>query len=357
VVISGTWSALAAAGHHTCAADSTGALSCWGANDIGQVTGAAGADQPSPLQIAPSAQQIIAGNGFTCALEGGAVACWGTNTGDQLGSTDTAVHQYTPITQGASKLIGGTRAACAATGAGQLCWGTIFGSGTFAPPQRLGGGVPLLVDVGFGRQTTCGIDAGTGKGVCWGYGYWGDLGDGVNHSDTMSYAPSPVMDADSYTAIAMTSDHACALADDATTGPGTVRCWGTNYSYDSANSGNPYVLIPTTLEDASSNPVRGCTSIAVSDAFSCATCNGGVQCWGLAQMGRLGRGDNAVNSEPAASAHMPTTGPWKQVALGPEHGCAIDSNGTLACWGLGARGEIGDGSHGSALPVLVPGPP
>ena len=358
VVISGTWSTLAAGGYHTCAADSAGALSCWGANDVGQVTGVPGADQPSPVQVAPSAQQMVAGSGFTCALENNSVACWGTNSGAQLGSIDIAAHQYTAIAANASNLIGGSRAACAQTSdRGQLCSGTILGSGQFAPPQRLGGGVPQLDDVGFGRQTTCGIDAGTGKGVCWGYGYWGDLGDGVNHSDTSSYAPSPVMDADTYHAIAMTSDHACAVADDATAGAGTVRCWGTNYSYDTANSGNAYVLVPTTLDDANSVPVAGCGSIAVSDTYSCATCGSGVQCWGLAQMGRLGRGDNAVNAQPAAQVHMPTTGPWQHVALGPDHACALANGGTLACWGLGVRGEIGDGSHGSAVPVLLAGPP
>ena len=358
VVVTGTWSALAAGGRHTCAIDTAGKLSCWGANDIGQVTGTPGADQPSPVQVATSVGKVIAGTGFSCALENDKVACWGTNTGDQLGSTDLAAHQATAIASNASTLIGSERAACAQTSdRGQLCWGTIFGSGTFAPPQRLGGNVPVLADVGFGRQTTCGIDASTGKGVCWGYGYWGDLGDGVNHMDTMSYAPSQVMDADTYHAIAMTSDHACALADDATSGLNTVRCWGTNYSYDTANSSSPYVLTPSTLEDASSMPVTGCSSIAVSDTFSCAACSSGVQCWGLAQMGRLGRADNALNSEPAAPVHTPTNGPWQHVAVGPDHGCALAANGTLACWGLGARGEIGDGSHGSPVPVLLPGPP
>jgi len=77
---------LAVGRDHTCAALSTGAVYCWGANDHGQL-GTGGGETESAVaipvtELPDAAVRLAAGYGFTCALlEGGAVHCWGRSPG------------------------------------------------------------------------------------------------------------------------------------------------------------------------------------------------------------------------------------------------------------------------------------
>src|SRR6185295_2435534 len=65
-------------------------------------------------------------------------------------------------------------------------------------------------------------------------------------------------------------------------------------------------------------------------------------CWGEDRFGQLG-----VNGT-GADALVPQSvagGPWQNaLALGAHHSCAIDSSGTLACWGKNDRGQLGIGT-------------
>jgi alpha-tubulin suppressor-like RCC1 family protein len=67
---------------------------------------------------------------------------------------------------------------------------------------------------------------------------------------------------------------------------------------------------------------------------------------GGAAAGAAGSAGGGVQLEP--------TNDWIAVGLGGDHTCAIDSNGSLYCWGLGADGQLGTGSTDSQLlPALV----
>ena len=55
--------------NHSCALSTAGAVSCWGANALGQ------SDVPADLETATA---LAAGGNFTCAVEvDGDVTCWG----------------------------------------------------------------------------------------------------------------------------------------------------------------------------------------------------------------------------------------------------------------------------------------
>ena len=92
---------VACGGIHTCAIAQTGALWCWGGNTYGQIGNDTTVNQLLPVQAiddgkAPLAEvaQVRAGLDFTCAANSaGALWCWGANTYGQLGrSIDPSVY-------------------------------------------------------------------------------------------------------------------------------------------------------------------------------------------------------------------------------------------------------------------------
>ena len=43
-----------------------------------------------------------------------------------------------------------------------------------------------------------------------------------------------------------------------------------------------------------------------------------------------------------------------RVEAGEHHSCALGSNGALRCWGLNARGQVGNGAGGGGTGHLCP---
>jgi len=91
---------MAAGGSHTCVLTDLGEISCWGANDWGQLGNGeiTRQDLLSPVAMAGGkAVSISAGGFFTCALmEGDTVFCWGGNDSGQLGD-GTMENRNTPV--------------------------------------------------------------------------------------------------------------------------------------------------------------------------------------------------------------------------------------------------------------------
>ena len=92
--------AVSAGAFHTCAILSSGAVTCWGLNNYGQLgygdtTNRGSADLGSALETVnlgygKTATAIAAGGYFTCAiLNDGTLKCWGYNASGQLGQDST----------------------------------------------------------------------------------------------------------------------------------------------------------------------------------------------------------------------------------------------------------------------------
>jgi alpha-tubulin suppressor-like RCC1 family protein len=93
--------------------------------------------------------------------------------------------------------------------------------------------------------------------------------------------------------------------------------------------------------------------MSTGSGHACAVvADGSVQCWGLNDRGQLGNGalGAANQSSPAVTAQLP--GQSLAVAAGGKHSCAVVGR-EVWCWGENTFGQIGDGTSPTNRPVPV----
>ncbi len=190
-------------------------VSCWGANDKGQVgTGAAVASTPQvvPFAGAPlEATAVAAGDAFSCAIAPNKRAiCWGDNT---TGA----------VTDGAK--------------------------GAMTPPTGAFTGIDVVA-VAAGTGVSCIVDV-AGVALCRGAGDQGQLGRGSVVTDGSAGAVSGLTNV---VAVAVGGAHACAIA-----GPTSLRkvyCWGRNADgqVDPTRTDKAAVLAPVVVSFPSPTP-------------------------------------------------------------------------------------------------------
>jgi alpha-tubulin suppressor-like RCC1 family protein len=354
---------------HTCAllappdptADS--AITCWGANESGQLGDGSLVDRLTPV-AGPGLRgvvQLASGAGFTCALTtasalggtGGDVTCWGRNDVGQLGSVSTAGRAVLP--EGALSITARDRHACAVGMSGTVyCWGANsqgeLGDGTTTDRPMP---TPVAGPIGFagasavaaGTAHTCAL--ADGRVWCWGANQVGQLGDG---SDESHVVPTLLPTLSGVVALAAGAYHTCASKDD-----GGVVCWGANDrgQLGEGTTSNIGVPVPT-------NGIQLAGEVAAGDAFSCARRKDGtVGCWGDNRLGQLGTQAVIRRLGPTPVAMLTDV---RAISAGGDHTCALRPSGAAnpsqdhpawvaACWGHNQAGELGDGTR-----VDRPGP-
>jgi len=297
---------IAAGENHTCALLRDSKVWCWGANEYGQLGNGSWNDSPTPTKVESitDAVEIAIGGNHSCArLADGSVSCWGRNDVGQLGD-DTFVDRRSV----ARKVIG-------VTGATQIS---------------------------LGRRRTCAL--GAGKVSCWGEHtvVAADNIDVVRRTPTETPDPAGVLAG--VLEIAAGARHTCAI-----TATSTAVCWGDNDAGE-LGTGN-------TMDSGAPSAVMQLMNvehITASVDFGCALSNKSVLCWGLDSSGQLGNGSAPTNTTlPQAVTRLSA----RKIAAGSFHSCAITSPGdSVACWGSGDLGQLGDGSYsGKAEPVDVVG--
>ncbi|APR75392.1 BNR repeat domain protein [Minicystis rosea] len=81
--------------------------------------------------------------------------------------------------------------------------------------------------------------------------------------------------------------------------------------------------------------------------------DGSVACWGMDTGAQLG-GGTATMMQPTPKL-LEGAHDVRSLAGGYEHGCAVQKDGTLACWGDDSLGAVGAGTQKSSLPWTVIG--
>lgn len=305
--LDGKYLAVTVGGSHACALNRAGGVKCWGANDRGQLgNGATGRFAP-PVDVAGLASGVVAiaaGNLSTCALTmQGGVTCWGANEFGQLGNGTTA-DSAVPVAvkglaQGVRELASGGGHACALTGEGRLkCWGSNkygqLGDGTRddrSTPVDVSGLTRDVNTVSAGEFHTCAIVTGV-KLKCWGWNIYGQLGDSTETdrptpADVLWLAGTPASVAAGY-------DFTCALMR-----AGNVRCWGNNEFGQLGDGANAQHDTPVDVQ------ALGDKALSVGAGFytACAlTAGGEIKCWGNNLHGQLGNGTTASSSVPSVVA-------------------------------------------------------
>ncbi|MEM6994484.1 MAG: hypothetical protein AAF721_28470 [Myxococcota bacterium] len=150
------------------------------------------------------------------------------------------------------------------------------------------------------------------------------------------------------TAIAAGVSQNCVLRADA-----SIVCWGDN---DDGEVGTGAVsdseLVPTVVPLAGD---RGGVLLAAHRASCAIDEDGTPQCWGR---NTSGQADPSTPDDPVlvpAEIDLPVPMAW--LGVGPQHACAANSMGTVACWGNNEYGELGVAAPNPPGPVEVDGLP
>jgi cysteine-rich repeat protein len=338
---------VAAGEAHTCARLSGGIVKCWGLNNYGQLgledvfprghnAAHMGANLPAvnlgqyPDGKDKTALAIAAGVNHTCALlSDGLVKCWGYNNLGQLGSGTLSIGPY-------------------GDAPGEM--------GDILPAVKLGtGDTAQAIAAGYGY--TCALLSG-GDVKCWGYNFYGQLGQGDNvdrglKTATMGDSLLPVDLGTGKKAKAITAGyyHACALLND-----DSVKCWGYN-AYGDLGVGKTSPLGDASGEMGDALPVvdlgtmKTALAVGAGAHHTCALLNDeSVKCWGRGEYGALGLGNGSHRGD--ASNEMGDALPpvdlgsgrtAKAIAVGYYHTCALLDDGTTKCWGANSYGQLGLG--------------
>jgi alpha-tubulin suppressor-like RCC1 family protein len=305
------------------------------------------APRPGPAAANPigGIAAVSAGANHTCALTtGGGAQCWGRNNYGQLGN-GTTTDSSTPVdvsglASGVTAISAGNWQTCAlTTGGGVKCWGYNYwgqlGNGTTSDsstPVDVSGLTRGVAAISAGGLHTC--DLTTGGGVkCWGAGY------GTTPVEVSGLTSGVA-------AVSAGEFHTCAL-----TTTGGLKCWGENNAGQLGN-GTTTGSAPVDVSGLTS----GVAAISAGGYHTCAlTTAGGVKCWGNNFNGQLGNGTTTGSTTPVDVSGL--TSAVGGVSAGLYHTCALTTGGGVKCWGNNGFGQLGNGTTttGSTTPVDVAG--
>jgi alpha-tubulin suppressor-like RCC1 family protein len=287
---------------HACALEASGLAWCWGDGNSGQVgrrLGETSDYMPDTVAGGFRYTSISAGSNATCATSDSGFFCWGGG----VGQGHTVPNRLSTFNRYAGVAVGEMHA-CAMDKLDPNrtvdCFGSNFDGQTGLPTSFVQ--VPFTLRAQFGtpilRVTTQGrftcVDQSAGTVQCVGLNSWGQLGNG-HHSPTNG-VPTNVSPAQQLRGVSVGTNHACALAPD-----NTARCWG--YGFDGQLGNGVLNAAFETPQTVIGNYTY--RAIATGNQHSCAIGTDGlIYCWGYNQYGALGRGfaDLYAYSPPAPTA-------------------------------------------------------
>ena len=238
---------------------------------------------------------------------------------------------------------GHQRMATAAEAAFKANWESTTTSTSLPTTTTTNNSPNVATEISAGTESTCALLA-SATVDCWGYNYYGELGDGSTINSTV---PVTVTGLSGVKQISVGGVSNCALL-----ASGTVDCWGLDLASSLGSSMNVDSLVPLAVTGLS-----GVKQISNSPGETCLILtNGSADCWGVNEYGQLGNGV-AFPSSPVPVAVKGLSG-VKQISIGNVFTCALLVSGIVDCWGWNIVGELGNGTtsnDSNPTPAIVTG--
>ncbi|MHB8796431.1 MAG: RCC1 domain-containing protein, partial [Candidatus Nanopelagicales bacterium] len=238
------------------------------------------------------------------------------------------------------------------------------GTATFNYPVAVTMGSALsgrtLTSVAAGSNFACALattgTAASSRAFCWGEGSLGQLGNATSADSTFPVAVAGALANLQVTQVSAGNDHACAL-----TSAGTVYCWGNNafgqlgQGTSTGSSNVPLLVSGGTLAGTT------VTELSAGTSFSCAITPASAtktHCWGINTTGQIGDTTATERDFPVAVTGTVTATTPSMISSGASHSCAVATDGSAQCWGLGTSGQLGNSASAtSTTSVTVVGLP
>ena len=290
---------------------------------------------------------------------------------DITGSGDNASVGLLNALGAVSQVEGGEYHTCALKTDGTVyCWGRNnsgqLGDNTtetrYEPTQVLGvdgvGYLSGVLQISTGYSHTCAMKTDDTV-YCWGYNSYGQLGD---NTTTDRYTPVQVLGVGGngtltgVSQITVGYSHTCAIKTD-----GTAYCWGQNsYGQLGDNTTTSKYTPVQVLGVGASGVLSGVSQISAGRDHTCALkTDGTVYCWGLNDRGQLGDNTTTDRRTPVQVLGVGGSGTLSgvsQVSAGGSHTCALKTDDTVYCWDYNSYGQLGDNTTTNRYtPVQVKG--
>lgn len=265
---------------------------------------------------------------------------WPTGLAVRWTTSDAAIATVDTVPGGAARLIARAPGRVVVRASA----GDVTDTATVA--VRTPGTIPTLraraITVGGGF--TCAIGS-AGETLCWGGNDFGALGNGTLRRFQVTASPAVVEGGLAFTVLSAGGENTCGLTSD-----GRAYCWGRNEA-SAIGEG-------TANARTRPNPVAGgpFTALSVGSRHMCALSAGEVYCWGLIDVGQLGRPGGLGAPGVSVPTRVPLPEPVTAVTAGAGHTCALTAAGRAYCWGSNEYGQLGRGAAGGpGTPGLVAG--
>jgi alpha-tubulin suppressor-like RCC1 family protein len=143
----------------------------------------------------------------------------------------------------------------------------------------------------------------------------------------------------------------CVLAED-----GQAFCWGTNGSGQLGTGDTTDSLLPRPVDTSGALQGKKLIIIDLGSSHGCGLdADGVVYCWGANMFGQLGNGTTTNTALPTpVSAGAATGERFVDLDTGSNSTCAVAASGRAYCWGVNDYGQLGNGTKiNSSVPVGV----
>ncbi len=318
-VITPRWKALSAGQMTTCVLNSDDEAYCMG--HLGNTKSSKLIPVPGGLKF----QAISAGASFACGISSGDVYCWGDNANGRLGVGEDVRWSAEPLPvilgNQVREISAGLGFVCASSPNKSWCWGIseylqVLGSrepAVYTPLET----ATHYKQIAAGHFHACGI-RGDGVAECWG----ANIRRQILDTDRAFYdVPEVVSQPHQFVSLHPGRFHTCGRALD-----GTSSCWGESF----LNGDPPSSFGPQSLG-------RSNDRLVVNGLNTCGLTANALDCrGGSPDLGVLGTGDTLPRY---GWSRVP--GHWWQFDGSNLHGCALDTQGELFCWGANFAGAVG----------------